>query len=193
MDEQTADHEHLVTADDDADAPVDEPVDTPVDEPVDDPSLSTASMEEPPDLETRSVSSQVVIGLCLLVLAILQGVGSFYAWLVYSAGGQSLTYKGVTSWRGFGWMTLVLAVVIVVVIVTDLVQPSVALKAVTAALFGASGVVAVYFAVQYAAFPPAGQPAASVGWGLGLCMGADVVGLLLGSLSSRRASTSVLG
>ncbi|HUD69874.1 MAG TPA: hypothetical protein VMQ40_06520 [Acidimicrobiales bacterium] len=184
MDEQ-ADQEHVATADEDTD--------TAVDAAILDPSDSTTSTEALPDTDSRSVSSQVVIGLCLLVLAILQGVGSFTAWLVYTSGGQSLTYKGVVNWRGFGWMTLVLAVFIVVVIVTDLVQPSVALKAASAALFGASGVIAVYFAVQYVVFAPPGQPPTSVGWGLGLCIGADVVGLVLGALSALRAAPSAAG
>ncbi len=128
-----------------------------------------------------------------MILAILQGVGSFGAWLTYSAGGLSESLKAIMNWRGFGWMTLVLAIAIVVVIVADLVQPTVALKAVTATLFGASGVVIAYYVIQYCAFPQATQPATSVGWGAGLCIGADVVGLVLGTLSALRASRSAAG
>jgi hypothetical protein len=137
-----------------------------------------------------SVPLRVAVGIGLLVLGALQGVGSYYSWLVYSVSGQVTPLKGLDNWRGFGWMTLLLAIAIVVVIVTDLVAPSVALKAVTAALFGASGVVAIYFAVQFVGFPQAGQYPTSLGWGLDLCMGASVAGFGLGVVSARLASRS---
>jgi hypothetical protein len=157
----------------------------------DDPELAaTSTTEAAPIPAGRSVPMQIVLGLCLLVLGALQGVGSFLAWLTYSANGQSGSLKGISSWRGIGWMTLVLAIVIVVVIVADLVQPTVALKAVTAALFGASGVVVLYEVLQYCAFPLPGQPSTSVGWGSGLVIGVTVVGLVLATVSARLARPS---
>ena len=182
MDEQ-ADHEHTETADEGSGW-------VPDVAPHDPALAGTATTEAEMSPAPRSVSMQVVIGLCLLVLGALQGVGSFLAWLTYSVQGQSGSLKGITSWRGFGWITLVLAIVIVVVIVADLVQPTVALKAVTAALFGASGVVAAYYVLQYCVFPTPGQPSTSIGWGSGLVIGAGVVGLGLGSLSAMLARPS---
>jgi hypothetical protein len=182
VDEQ-ADREHTETADEGTDW-------VPVDGPHDPALAGSATTETGMSPAPRSVSVQVVIGLCLLVLGALQGVGSFLAWLTYSEQGVSGSLKGITNWRGFGWITLVLAIAIVVVIVADLVQPTVALKAVTAALFGASGVVATYYVLQYCVFPTPGQPSTSVGWGSGLIIGAGVAGLGLGSLSAMLARPS---
>ena len=174
MDEQT---DHVATSDED-------PGEVPDVASHDLASDGTEPTEEPPVPAGASVPLRVVIGICLLVLAALQGVGSFYAWIVYSESGLSYPQKGLENWRGFGWMTLVIAIAIVFVIVSDLVAPSVALKAVTATLFGASGVIAVYFAVQYVAFPTPDPYQTSLGWGLGLCMGAGVVGFGLGSVAA---------
>ncbi len=182
MDEQ-ADHEHPETADEgSAWVPDVAPHD---------PALAgTATAHAGLSPAPRSVSMQVVIGIGLLVLAALQGVGSFLAWFTFSIQGQSVSLKGIERGFGFGWMTLVLAIIIVVVIVTDLVQPSVALKAVTAALFAASGVVATYEVLQFCAFPYPGQAPGSVTWGSGLVMAVAVLGLGLGSLSAKLARPS---
>jgi hypothetical protein len=182
VDEQ-ADHEHTETADEGSGW-------VPDVAPHDPALAGTATTEAVMSPAPRSVSMQVVIGLCLLVLGALQGVGSFLTWFTYSAQGQPESLKGIENWRGFGWMTLVLAIVIVVVIVTDLVQPSVALKAVTAALFGASGVVATYEVLQYCVFPYPGQYPTSVAWVSVLVIAVGVVGLGLGSLSAMLARPS---
>lgn len=184
MDEQ-ADQEQHATHDEDVGGALEVPTSDPM-------SIETAPTEDPPVSAGRSAPSQIVFGLCLLVLAILQGVGSFFAWFTISSQSQSASENGIAAWRGYGWMTLVLAIVIVVVVVTDLVQPSVALKAVTAALFGASGLIAAYFAVQYVAFPYGGQLPTSLGWGAGLCIGVGVVGLALGTCSAMLARPSPL-
>jgi len=147
-------------------------------------SPSVAPQTDPPLARRQFMRLRVVVDLCLLVLAILLGVGSFFSWFIQMVSGQAYPTKGIQDWRGYGWMTLVLAIVIVVVVVADLSQPSVTTRAVAAALFGASGVISVFFALQYVAFASTAQLPTSLGWGLDLCMGVGVVGLGLGSFAA---------
>jgi len=120
----------------------------------------------------------VLFAVALLALAVAEGVGSFGSWIFYAApNSQNFEYKGITSWRGYGWMALILAVATVVAIVLDLVQPSRTVKAVVATLFGSLSVIGGFFVIQFVAFPLPGNYTADLAWGSSLCLGAGVIGL----------------
>lgn len=120
---------------------------------------------------------QVLFAVALLVLAVAEGVGSFGSWIFYAVpNGPNTEIKGITDWRGYGWMALILAIATVVAIVFELVQPSRTVKAVVATLFGSLAVIGGFFVIQFVAFPPPGFTV-GLAWGSSLCLGAGVIGL----------------
>ena len=178
MEEQTG-HEDVAVGDD-AGPPADELAADPIAD-------EHASFDESDQVEEGAPPSSggfqawLATGLGLLALAVAAGVGSFGTWLHLSLGSQFADQKGLTSWRGTGWMTLLLSIATVVFIVVDLVQASKSTRAVVATLFASMGLIGGYFVVQTTWFPDQAraQPGLgqAAGWGILLCFACGVAGL----------------